>query len=206
MSINTYPTKTAIIYIYINLCSPTLKSYVGITTNFRRRKHEHKRDSENSNGYFHRAIKKHGWQNFVCFVLDKTVNIEYARTELEPYYIKLCKSFYTENGYNLTLGGEGNSGLICTEETKQKISKKLLGHTHSKKSKLKMCESHKGLLHSKDTKFKIGKSNRGKTVSEQTKQRISNSRKGTVFSEEHKANISKSLLGKKRGPYKLKSR
>jgi transposase len=43
-------------------------------------------------------------------------DIDYARAVLEPYYIKLCKSLSTENGYNLSLGGEGNPRYLLPEK------------------------------------------------------------------------------------------
>src|SRR4030065_516853 len=39
---------------------------------------------------------------------------------------------------NLTDGGEGQGGRVCSNETKQKISKSLTGKTHSEETKRKM--------------------------------------------------------------------
>jgi len=112
MSNHTYQTKKYVIYIYINLCSPTLKSYVGVTNDFHRRNKKHKSDSKNPKYYFHKSIYRYGWENFLCFILEETDDVDYAYKLLEPYYIKLCRSFHKDNGYNLTLGGEGPAGLI----------------------------------------------------------------------------------------------
>ena len=120
MSNHTY--QAAVIYIYINLCSPTLKSYVGFTTNFYKRKIAHKSASKNPEYYFQYAVRKYGLENFYCAILAETNDIERARKVLEPYYIKLCKSFHTENGYNLTLGSEGNFGWAPNDKTKKNMS------------------------------------------------------------------------------------
>ena len=126
MSNRTY--LRSVIYIYINLCSSTLKSYVGFTTNFHIRNNAHKNAASRGDiNYFYNSVRKHGWQNFVYFILAETDDIEYARKVLEPYYIKLCKSLSTKNGYNLTLGGDGISGWHHSDETKLQMSKKHLG-------------------------------------------------------------------------------
>jgi group I intron endonuclease len=136
MSANTY--QTSVIYIYINLCSPTLKSYVGFTTNLPKRKRKHLYDvSRGSNTYFHRSIRKYGWENFACFILEETNDIKLARDVLESHYIKICNSFHTKNGYNLTLGGDG-----------------MLGFTHSKKSKTKIGNANKGTRRSNEVREK----------------------------------------------------
>lgn len=103
MHTNIYQTKKSVVYIFINLCSPTLKSYVGFTTNLEKRKQEHKSASLNPKFYFHRSIKKDGWENFHCFILMETDDVEYSRGVLEPYYIKRCSgcqpSFSTHHGH-----------------------------------------------------------------------------------------------------------
>jgi hypothetical protein len=98
-----------------------LKSYVGITIQtLYQRKQLHKHSSKNPRFYFHNAIRKDGWKNFLWFILAETEDIDYAYNVLEPYYIKLCKSFHTENGYNLTLGGKGTPGSIPSKEFHEK--------------------------------------------------------------------------------------
>jgi group I intron endonuclease len=143
MSTHTYTqTKKAVIYIHINLCSPTLKSYVGYTTNFKKRITEHLYAALcGKPGHFYNAIRKDGWNNFHSEILDQSDDIKHTRDILEPYYIKLCKSFTDENGYNLTFGGEGLLG--CSEETKQKLRNFNRGNHHSEKTKRQMSKSHR---------------------------------------------------------------
>jgi group I intron endonuclease len=204
--------QTAQIYIYINLCSPTLKSYVGFTTDFERRKKEHLYyATHEASGYFYNAIRKYGWKNFIPFVLEETNDIEFARDELEPRYIKLCKSFSKENGYNMTLGGEGCMGYVCSEETKRKIGNASRGKQLSEETKRKMSQAHLGKLRSQETKqkisntlqgkcrgamsditkAKIAKAHKGKHHSQESKLKMSKAKKGKPISESHKANISR---------------
>ena len=125
MSKHIYSKNSALVYIAVNLSSSTLKSYVGVTTrSLSIRKSIHLSDSKRkSNIPFHKSIKKYGSKNFQWFILDITNDVKYAFNILEPYYIKLCRSFIKENGYNLTLGGEGIPGKKCSPETISKMCK-----------------------------------------------------------------------------------
>jgi group I intron endonuclease len=216
MSTNIYTqTKKAVIYIYINLCSPTLKSYVGCTIDFERRNNQHKSAAlHNVKSHFYNAIRKNGWENFIPFILEETDDKECAKNILEPRCIKLCKSFSTENGYNMTYGGEGTYGYHrkLSEKTKAKMSKSHIGKHHSEKTKAKMSKNHKGMTglnHSEKSKVKISKTKTGTKNSKSHNTNISKNHKGMMgkqHSEATKAKMSKSRLGKKRGKYKPRSK
>ncbi|MFA7099492.1 MAG: NUMOD3 domain-containing DNA-binding protein [Eubacteriales bacterium] len=99
---------------------------------------------------------------------------------------------------NMTDGGEGTSGLKCSEETREKISIIHKGKIVSKETRQKMSDSKKGITLSDETKQKMsltrkGKKNSffGKKHSEETKQKISLANKGFKHSEEAKQKISK---------------
>lgn len=77
------------------------KSYIGKTINFKRRKYEHK---HNSNSYFYKAMKKYGLRNFKWEIIDCAL-FEEILYKMEKYYIKKLKTKFP-NGYNLTDGGE----------------------------------------------------------------------------------------------------
>jgi group I intron endonuclease len=175
MSTSIYQTKKAVVYQYINSCSPTLKSYVGYTTNFEKRNISHKSAAaRGETGYFYNSIRKNGWDNFIPKILSESDDVEYARNVLEPYYIKLCKSFKTENGYNLTYGGGGNSGFHHSEKTKAQMAESHLGRPLSEKHKENISEVRTGKPHSKETKTKIGDGNRGKNIQKKQKRKILN--------------------------------
>lgn len=87
------------------------KAYIGVTRNsMKTRWQKHVRDAINgSNSHFHRAIRLYGAENWTHEILvDKIDTLEEAFA-LEKHYIKKEDTF--ENGYNLTIGGEGNPGL-----------------------------------------------------------------------------------------------
>lgn len=109
---------------------------------------------------------------------------------------------------NITDGGEGVSGLVHSEELKQKLSflykgkpSPLRGKPLSEEHKKKLSESHKGQTLSLEQRSRLSKSLTGKPRSEETKQKISQSKKGKPFSELHRRALSESHLGKSNGPH-----
>lgn len=83
------------------------KSYIGqtrYTIEFRLKQHQYKKD----NTYFHNAIQKYGIENFDMKILEEC-NIEDLNSR-EIFYIAKYDTF--KNGYNLTIGGDGNKRLL----------------------------------------------------------------------------------------------
>ena len=144
--------------IYGWYCRVTDKWYIGQTIEEYKRFKQHINDTINKKDdtYFHRALRKHGLENFVYCVLEDNIlreNLNIKEIELIEYY----DSFY--NGYNLTTGGD--SKRIISEETKRKMS-----------------ESHKG-----KPSWMKGKPLgywKGKHLSEEAKNKMSESLKGRV--------------------------
>jgi group I intron endonuclease len=101
------------------------KIYIGKTKNVAKRLAAHKtaakRKSPKDYSYLHRAMNKHGVENFIIEILANFKNEEDCFLS-EINYISLLKSTDRNIGYNLTLGGEGRSGAKHSEETKKKIS------------------------------------------------------------------------------------
>lgn len=97
-----------------------------------------------------KAINKYGIENF------KKEYLAFCDTEeklnwLEKFYIKKFNTCDSNIGYNLTKGGEGLLGYVCSDETKEKISKSKTGKTH------------KGFPHTEESKNKISKAKMGST-------------------------------------------
>ena len=83
------------------------KSYIGqtrYTIEFRWKQHQHKKD----NTYFHNAIHKYGVENFNIEILEEC-DIKDLNSK-EIFYIAKYDTF--NNGYNLTIGGDGNRRLL----------------------------------------------------------------------------------------------
>jgi group I intron endonuclease len=111
----------------------TNKSYIGFTKKFSKRKNEHKYESFHKkcvgyDSYFHRAIRKYGWQNFTWEILYQSLEGNHCKDIMENYFIMEYNSFI--NGYNKTLGGDGCLGFKHTKEHKEKLRKMYLGQNN----------------------------------------------------------------------------
>lgn len=91
------------------------KVYIGKSINFKNRYYKHK--NAKSNNYFHRAIRKHGFENVTFEILLENIPVK-DLIKLETYYIDQYNSI--KEGYNLRKDGLENSGW---NHSKEKISK-----------------------------------------------------------------------------------
>ena len=89
--------------IYRYIYSPTGESYIGQTVNFKKRQKEHLSE-DRVNLRFHNLLRKH-YEDFIIEILEDNIPIE-KLDERETYYIQLYDTM--NNGFNLTLGGDGN--------------------------------------------------------------------------------------------------
>lgn len=98
--------------------------YIGITCGYlSRRKSKHRRSAQKggSQGYFHRAIRKHGWENFSFSILSEWADYEDAKKE----EIRLIAALKPR--YNMTEGGDGARGYKHTPEVVAAIVKRSTG-------------------------------------------------------------------------------
>jgi group I intron endonuclease len=107
-----------IIYCYTN--KNTGKKYVGQTIRPEQRKAAHKSKAltEGSEYYFHRSIRKHGWENFDYEVLEYSVE-QKELNDRENHYINMFDTLWP-NGYNQCLANSLNETAI----EKMKATKK----------------------------------------------------------------------------------
>ena len=130
--------------IYL-ICSPRGKPYVGQAKKFRKRMWDHK--SNGKLAWIHHAkhqagkrktkvqsisfaINKHGWENMEITILQKIfVWDQQLLDSREQYFIRFYDSF--KNGYNSNEGGNRCKSHPHTEETKAKMSAKMMGHTNT---------------------------------------------------------------------------
>jgi group I intron endonuclease len=160
-------------YIYLFKNKVNNKCYIGKTVNLKRRYKEHLSGKYKSSIY--NAIVKYGIDNFDFIVLDiiEKENITDLNNTLNSLETKRISEYNSyNNGYNLTIGGEGTNGACLSEETKykQRISK--VGDKNPCKSEIVKAKISKSLKeYYKDP-------NNKKQVSEETKQKISKSKLG----------------------------
>jgi hypothetical protein len=160
-----------------------------------------------SNG---RAYGNHG---FIPVPKDKS-RIIFLKTNLtegeafmhEIYMISILgrKDLGTGILLNRTNGGEGQSGRIYSEESRQKMKDSHTGKTLSDKTKQKLSELNTGKTLSEEHKRKISKTHKGITHTEETKRKLSEIKKGCTspnkgkpMSEEQKRKLSEINKGSK---------
>lgn len=92
------------VYMHVNKLNN--KRYVGITSKEVSKRYG--KDGKNYKQciYFYHAINKYGWDNFYHYILYKNLTEQEAK-EKERYLIAFYNSNNKNNGYNLTIGGDG---------------------------------------------------------------------------------------------------
>ena len=156
----------------------------------------------------------------IIFLKQNLTEAEAFRHEIYMIAVFGRKDLGTGILRNMTNGGEGPSGMVHSEETKDKIRQRAIGRKASQKTKQKLSKIHKGRKHteewkkiqsermkgntygldrkhSPDSLKKMSESQKGKKVSEETKRKMSESGKVKIFSEEHRKNIGKASEGRK---------
>ena len=186
-------------YVYIYLDSDNIPFYVGKGNGKRYyvSGHLHK---NHSNDFLKNKIRKVGVANIKIYFLHKNL-AETRAFQQERYWIK----YYGRRDLglgplcNLTDGGDGPSGIIFSEEHKQRISEARKGQV----------PWNKGVLCPVEQKQKIGDANRGNQYSKgiirsaEFKKKMSKTKKGTPssfkgkkHSKESRGKISEALRGK----------
>jgi len=96
--------------IYI-LHFPNGKKYVGQALDVQKRWWFHSSAARRSNRLLYKAIRKHGWKNIRKEVLPGVYTTKAALNAAEKLYIKELRTHVRwHRGYNLTDGGESNTG------------------------------------------------------------------------------------------------
>lgn len=189
----------------------------------------HKRHAESGcRNYFHRAIRKYGWDMFSWEILRDGITDAVSLAESEVECISRL-STKAPNGYNMTDGGDGWQGGRHTEETKKKMSKSrqgmrsgFLGGKHTEEAKRIIGEKSRlanlGRVYPRlgprpqETKEKIRQAlknrfekmehNRlGAKHTEEAKEKIRKANTGKRRSESVKEEMRKQMTGKKRNPH-----
>ena len=108
-----------------------------------------------------RAIEKYGYDTFekevICYCEPDELN------ELEEHYIRELHTHCSENGYNLTWGGDGvGAGEDHPLYGVTGENHPSWGRRNSKETLKRMSESHRGIPHSEEAKQKIAEAKKGK--------------------------------------------
>lgn len=190
--------------------------YVG--KGVRDRIHRHERDallSRNINPYKENVIRKilaDGGQ------VIKT-KLAYFATHEEALEYEIALILFlnaTDSLTNLTPGGDGQIGVVFSEEHRRKLSEAQKGkpreplppearqrvaegnrgRRRSEKTRRRMSEARSGKPLSAEAKEKLRLVNTGKSHSEEAKRKMSEAKKGRVVSEEERQSIGERFRGK----------
>ena len=162
-----------IIYLLID-CTNDFE-YVGQTTRtFEARFNQHKRGKQ----YIDRIIQERDESLIETAILK----VCYSRKELDFWECHFIRSRDTKapNGYNMTDGGEGTSGIKRSPEYRAKLSAAMTGEKNHRYGK-KNTPEHRA---------KISAGNLGKKIPEETCKNISAALTGKPFTKERCAHIS----------------
>lgn len=182
------------------------KRYIGKSINIENRYNAHMGAcfNRNEDGYFYRALRKYGVENF-----DFTVLIECPEENLnywEKFYIRYYCSNNNDYGYNLTNGGDGTSGLKHSDEWKEKqaiIQKEVqLKYWASEEGKNKAkhhSDVMKGRKHTQEWKDKQSKRLKGHSCSEETREKLRKGNLGRKHTDITRKHMSEAHMGNKPG-------
>lgn len=151
---------------------------------------------------FHNAIKKYGPDNFDQKILCECYSIK-ELNNMEISMIKTHHSHISENGYNMTFGGEGTPGKKHTEEAKRKMSETRKGKYCGKNNPMYGKTGEKsywfGKKHTEETKEKMRKNMKGIKRTPEQCLNISLAKRGYVPSEDTKAKLRITTSGENNG-------
>jgi group I intron endonuclease len=200
------------IYLYTN--SINGKPYVGKTevTSVQRWKGHLGDVRSGSQRYFHRAIRKYGEDAFARQILERDVPTIERLNELETAWIYLMDS-KAPHGYNMSDGGEGQSGFHFSKASRQKMSASSKGRKFSAEHKRKIGDQSRGRVVSSKTRKKLSRKIKAKwqedeqyrsrsltwLKSDRHRELVSQSGKGRVYPPEFGEKISARMKGKMAG-------
>ena len=110
---------------------------------------------------FWNAICKYGWDNFDHIVIDELFTYSEVKL-LEQIYILMFDS--KDNGYNMTLGGDGSKGCHPSAETRAKIGFSARRENLSPETRRKLHECHLKENLSEETRRKLSESGKNRTT------------------------------------------
>lgn len=164
--------------------------YIGQSKNINQRFDYYKRLKCRPQIRLYRSLIKYGIDNHTFEIIEEcSINL---LNERERYW----QDFYNvlgKKGLNCNLVAHNNCPKVLSEETKLRISRSLIGSTHTEESKRKIIEALTGRVVSQETRNKISKANKNRKASSETRQNISNALKGRKISKDIIDKITKTM-------------
>lgn len=183
--------------IYMILCVPSNKAYIGQSNNIYRRWTQHKwqlKKGTHGNIHLQRSYDKYG-PSLLSYII-----LENNETSLDLLEAKYLEKLDEECRINLA---RVSDSVPCSKETREKISKIHKGKKHSEEAKKKISETKTGKKQSAETIAKraatlTGLPRKSFKWSEEAKERNkgrTSPMKGKKLSEDHKKKISETKKG-----------
>lgn len=160
-------------------------------------------------GKGYRAYSRHSRNRFHKAICEKLKNIGSAfevrivasgLTEQEAFTIEIERiQFWRDAGADLanaTKGGEGVSGLVMSEEAREKMRLRKLGKKQTPEQIEKRIAPLRGRKQPPEAIEKSAQHRRGKKLSQDHKEKIAKAHKGKIVSLEARASLSKANGGK----------
>ena len=172
------------------ITSPTNKIYIGQSTNIEYRLVCYKKLKCKAQPRIYNSFLKHGVKNHVFEIIEEC-EVELLN-ERERYWQEHY-DVLGKNGLNCEFVSTKEFSKVVSEETKKKISNTLTGFKHSRESREKISKGLIGRPVSKETRKKISESNKNTVFTEERKNKISKALKGRKLSKECLEKRSKSI-------------
>lgn len=161
------------------------------------------------NRAYSRSGRNSHWNNIVAKLerLGSGYEVKLVKTGLteeEAFSLEKNRIVFWKDKVDLcnkTNGGDGVSGLIMSNESRQKMSAKakgrpgnitMLGRKHSDETRAKMSAAHKGRPKSIEHAAKVGAFHKGKKLSANHIEKLSAAHKGKTVSPETREKLSES--------------
>lgn len=197
-------------FVYVIVCSETLKIYVGQHKGKNLRQYLQQKQSEArhrlaARSHLYAAMRKYSEETWSIHPLAVGVDNRAKLDELERHYVRVLKTQHPDVGYNICRGGEGFTGPQ-SESAKAKITAALIGHHVSAETRAKIGAANaitaKGQKHTPEHNAKMaaimaGRHTStgmlGRTHSPETLEKMRESAKRRGISSETRAKINAAL-------------
>jgi len=134
------------VYKIVNILDD--KVYVGSGQYIEIRWSDHKsqlRKNIHHSIHLQRAWNKYGEDQFKFEIIELTEPIKSKLIEREQYWIDYYRSANMQFGYNINPKADSRLGSVSSKETREKISKSMLGKKHkfAKRNRLTLSQEHR---------------------------------------------------------------
>jgi len=163
------PTETRKWVIY-KITNPNGRVYIGKSSNYTQRLRQYKCIQLKKQNLITRSLIKYGIDSHAFEVIDSFVNTGEYSEDKEMFWIRTYMSNYCKypgvKGMNMTDGGEGATGVIRSQESRDKARDRKLGVPNSEHQKLVASKTQRGNTWANGITMSIEEreSRRGKTT------------------------------------------